>query len=717
MMSALRSSRAARTTVQTVLFLALPFAMLPWLVPLVSPFTIGADYPLYSIAHQMILQLSLRNGTFPLFVPGFALGQSSAAATLGQLFHPLSHVAAHVPGYWSGHALDIVTVLNLLSLGATQLVLFRVLRGLGAGTTAAFLGSFLAVWNLRTLDLFRYGASLQNEVGFLLACAAALHLATHGPSAARVAALAAATYLLLCGGHPQMAYLGMLGAIAIGLASPHLADALRPPHAARPDARTRRRTVAAIALGLTAGTLLAAAYLTPFWADFARDAASRTAREFRWAWWPYRTASAWTIVDDLIRPLHADVHGTFAGSALFLVPLLLPLLALARRLPGAVWALWSFAVLTLAVALAPALPLYRLLWTCLPGFSSFRVPGRVTMVLPVTLALLLVWLLERGSDVAARGRVRVPAAALLATAALVTYAAGWLARGATVDPAELAPPLAIRDVPWLAQAVVPVLGAVSLAALALFARVRSPGAAVALVACVAVQQAHVLGYGTWLVRRQPTPAYAELLQHEGERLGFDGPAGAGMEPAVVTEYVRRSGRPLVGGPLARLDTGRTGVAYDVTGRVELVHGTFNRLVLRADAPANGVLAVRYPFSHRWQARVDGVATSIEPTDGPWLGVRVPSGSSVVELRYVSPAAVVGMLVSLAAAWALGVAVIVSSARLARHPALRLVAITVLACALTAAFAAWQRSLDGGAHLGTRFTWPPSGPLARRHGSP
>ena len=64
------------------------------------------------------------------------------------------------------------------------------------------------------------------------------------------------------------------------------------------------------------------------------------------------------------------MHGTFAGSALFLVPLLLPLLALARRLPGVVWALWSFAVLTLAVALAPQfLPLYRLLWTCLPGFS------------------------------------------------------------------------------------------------------------------------------------------------------------------------------------------------------------------------------------------------------------------------------------------------------------------------------------------------------------
>ena len=336
------------------------------------------------------------------------------------------------------------------------------------------------------------------------------------------------------------------------------------------------------------------------------------------------------------------------------------------------------------------------------------------MVLPVTVALLLVWLLERGDDVAARGRVRGPAAALLATAALATYAAGWLARGAAVDPAELAPPLAIRDVPWLAQAVVPVLGAVARGTGALRARagVRAPRWRSSPASRCSRRTCSATAHG---LRRQPTPAYAELLQHERERLGFDGPAGAGMEPAVVTEYVRRSGRPLVGGPLARLDTGRTGVAYDVTGRVELVHATFNRLVLRGptgERRARGTLPVpplagarrRHGHEHRAHRR---------PVARRPRAVRLECRGAALRLAI----AVVGMLVSLAAAWALGVAVIVSSARLARHPALRLVAITVLACALGAAFAAWQRSLDGGAHLGTRFTWPPSGPVARRHGSP
>lgn len=702
--SALRSSPVARTVAQAALFLALPFAMLPWLVPFASPLTIGADYPVYSIAHQMILQLSLRNGTFPLFVPGFAYGQSAAAATLGQLFHPLSHVAAHLPGYWTGHALDVVTVLNLLSLGAAQLALYRVLREPGTRAVPAFLASCVAVWNLRTLDLFRYGASLQNGVGLLLACAAELHLALRGPSAARIAALAVATFLLLCGGHPQMAYLGMGGAVVLGLAAPFLADALRPPQAARRDARAQRAALAAIAAGLAIGVLLAAAYLMPLWADFAHDATSRTARDFRWVWWPYGTASPWTLADDLVRPLHADVHGAFGGSALLVVPLLVPLLAVVRPLPRVVWALWGFAALTLATALSPGLPLYRLLWTVLPGFASFRVPGRVTMVLPLTLALLLLWLLERGDDAMVRARRRP--SMLLATLAFAVCAAYGALRGGAVDPAELAPPLAIRHVPAAVVIAVPALGLASLAALALFVHRPQRLAAALLVASVLVQQALVLGFGTWVTARQPTPTYAALMQRQRDHLGFDGPAGAGMEPDVVVRYAQQGGRIGVG-PLARLDTGTTSGR---PGRTELLHAAFNRVVFRTRSPAAAVLEVRYPFSDRWQARVDGAPTRLAERDTPWLGVPVPAGPSVVELRYVSPAAIVGVLVSLVTAWSLAVAVIVCSPRLAHHRARRALAVATVTTCAVATVLLWQRSLYGGAHLGTRFTWPPPASL-------
>ncbi|RMG15201.1 MAG: hypothetical protein D6731_08835, partial [Planctomycetota bacterium] len=94
--------------------LLLPAALLPWLVPFVSPYTIGLDYGLFAISWQQELFFSLRSGTWPLYTPGFAGGQSASALSQGQLYHPLAHLVTLLPGYWEGHALDWNTAARLL---------------------------------------------------------------------------------------------------------------------------------------------------------------------------------------------------------------------------------------------------------------------------------------------------------------------------------------------------------------------------------------------------------------------------------------------------------------------------------------------------------------------------------------------------------------------------------------------------------------------------
>ncbi len=100
--------------------LALPFAVLWWLVPFVGSRTLGADYPVFGIQTQMELLFSLHHGAWLLFVPGFAGGQSAVTLSLGQLHHPRAHLAALGPGYWDGHALSWNTFWRLLSLGAAH---------------------------------------------------------------------------------------------------------------------------------------------------------------------------------------------------------------------------------------------------------------------------------------------------------------------------------------------------------------------------------------------------------------------------------------------------------------------------------------------------------------------------------------------------------------------------------------------------------------------
>ena len=147
--------------------MVLPFLVFYWQVPFLADRTIGNDYVAFPIYQQMELQYSLKHGSFPLYVPGYAGGQSSAALTLGQIYHPISHLASVLPGYWGGNALQWNTLLRLLLLGLTHLGLFILLVRLRLTPILSFIISFITVYNMRMLDLFHYGASLENYTGYL----------------------------------------------------------------------------------------------------------------------------------------------------------------------------------------------------------------------------------------------------------------------------------------------------------------------------------------------------------------------------------------------------------------------------------------------------------------------------------------------------------------------------------------------------------------------
>src|SRR3989338_6129633 len=138
----------------------LPFAILYWMIPFVTQRTIGNDYSDGSvISQQLSLMFSVKNGSFPLFVPNFGSGPSAIALPMGQIFHPLPHLSSLVPGYWSGNTLNINTLFRLLYLGFTHGILFMFLRRLRIDFFFALLLSFLTVYNLRMLDHFRYATS------------------------------------------------------------------------------------------------------------------------------------------------------------------------------------------------------------------------------------------------------------------------------------------------------------------------------------------------------------------------------------------------------------------------------------------------------------------------------------------------------------------------------------------------------------------------------
>ncbi|MFN8599880.1 MAG: hypothetical protein U0842_05380 [Candidatus Binatia bacterium] len=720
-------------------FLLLPFAVFAHVAPFVSGRTLGSDYMIYSVPQQLLLQFSLANGSFPLYLPGFAGGLPAVAATQGQLFHPISHLAALLPGYWDGHAFDLFTVLNLLSLGFAQWACWRLLRELAVDAVLAFVVSFVTVFNLRMLSLFDYGASLQAWTAAILLCVALARVVLHGPDVVRCACVALATYLLLCSGHPQMAYLGFGGAVlALGCMT-LLLPVLVPDGACPP----RGPALAACTASLVAGILLSSAYLLPFVLDFLPGAAQRMGQDFSWVYTPFGTRSATSLLHSVFRPFSSDVQGSFAGPAPLAVPLLLPVLVAVRRPPLAVLATWTAALLVLALALAETLPLYFLAWKLVPMFAAFRAPGRVTMMAPFLLLLVLAWLCRAARvPLCLGGRTfDVAPLALVALVAAVVYAAYALVSTPQLDALELAPPARIAEIPPIVVRAVWLLGIASLAALAAYAQRPGRAAAALLVVLVLAQTTLVLRFGTWLTDARPSTTWSEQVRRHRLRVGFSkGDPGAGMTPAILLERRKALGPANQPTPLARLFRdvrpvasrdeafailrGREpnvatleGTAMEAPpggrgappqGYVRLLHASFNRFVFGVRTPAPALLALGQPYARNWRAIVDGAERPVGVANGAFVGVPVPAGETVVELRYASRAARAGMRLGVVTAWAIALVLAARIGRRGSGRGVRVIAAVAVTLLAAGGLLAWERSLYAGRHLGTSFEWKTPG---------
>ena len=716
------------------LILILPFALFYWIMPFVSSRVIGNDYPRYSIQDQMELMFALKTGTWALFVPGFAAGQSAAALTQGQIFHPQAHLAALLPGYWDGLALEWNTFLRLVSLGVAHVLLFAFMRQLRLGRLMGFLLSLIVVYNLRMLDMFRYGAALESYSGFLLLCVSIGWYCLAPTKCRGPLCIIGATCWLACSGHPQMMYYGLLGAALFALVAPYLITYLLDRD--KWPLAGVLRFWGLVLIFCVAGLLLSSAYTVPFYFDFLVSSTGRVGEGYTWASEYHDTLMG--TVNSFFMPLRSAVSGVFGGSSLILVAALVPLLRLLGvKLPGVVWIIWLIVLITFLHMQGDRLPVHKLVWQYLPLASSFRIAGRISLFLPLFLALLMACVVHAGTvQIKFRGAERSLAAnALLASAALLLMGIYLLLpRSVTAATTESAT-TPMRD---LAAWVEPTAFFLGMAALGLFA-VQSQSSrlmrAAGLLACLATvaQLAVLLPHGTWIETKQDTPTFDQMraqkrggldYYHKWRRALYSEAIvtqmkWAHIEPFLATVYrehlvvdgnedalrLINSGRQMnqvvieqfAGAPSSPGESTAYTGKHD---RVTLTYSSFNRLRFAVDAIQPAFLVLGYPHSGNWRAIVDGRPADIYRANVTAHAVRIPEGTSVVEFYYWSNAAVWGMVISCTTLIVVGV--IASAQALRRYP--RIFAILVVLVFGVSIFMLWSYRLYDGENLDTQYTW-------------
>ncbi|NIM14292.1 MAG: YfhO family protein [Candidatus Aminicenantes bacterium] len=713
--------------------MALPFLVFYWQVPFLADRTIGNDYVAFPIYQQLELQYSLKHGSFPLYVPGYAGGQSSAALTLGQIYHPISHLASVLPGYWGGNALQWNTLLRLLLLGLAHLGLFILLVRLRLTPILSFIISFITVYNMRMLDLFHYGASLENYTGYLFLCTAMAFYYIKPTRFIGPASIIASTYLLVCGGHPQMMYLGLLGASIAAAAIPFVLGKISEE--IKPDRQKLIKYFKTTVICLAMGILLSSAYIIPYYFDFVLTNAVRVGQDYQWSL--AYSSSTTGMLNSFFVPLRSEVQGAFGSSSIILLVALVPLLYAFRiRVPIAVTTLWAVLTVLFLCSLGSETPLHYYFWNYFPLAKSFRIPGRITMIFPFLFLLILAWLFARYKE---KSRLL----ALIAIPLFLLY--NWVLvkhlpklRAYLPEHISAYPQWVNPLIFWLGLFVLilVVLYSFYLKSSAKGVRVSWPTiVGVLLSAAVVIQVMVEFRHGTWIVKRPPQKTLAKMDSQKKKALTFYGDPGFGLETAAVSWQKKRS---ILEPALAKFyrkyryvpnqnkayrflgkenaaDTIVLEAAPNMTAlpghnsdrdswkrvdRILLKESSFNRVVFSLDAGASGFLAVHFPYSHNWRAMVDGDSTRVYRANGYMLAVYVGAGQHQVEFRYWSSAALVGMLISCLTFLLMGgyFAFFVFNGK--KRIIAAAVSILIPACL----FFTWYTGLYSGDNLGTRYTW-------------
>lgn len=715
---------------KTIFFIALPFTVFYWVAPFLSRNTIGIDYYRHSLGEQFEMLFSIRNGSFPLFIPGYWGGVSSSALTLGQVFHPLSHISSLMPGYWKGYALEWNTFFRFLSLGLVHLFAYDTLRRLDVSKVLSFAISFSCLYNFSTVFLLRFGASMDNFLALFLSFCIILRLWKRPDSVSYHIFLIFAVYLMICGGHPKVTYFGVLFILTAALITPFFTESVSPGTF---EGRTRKKVFYKKVIScISSGIILSSAYTLPFVGDFLMDNTDRMGIVETETISEDKLAFLVEGADTFFSPLRGKYRLPFGGSFLFaIIPFFPAGYIFGIRIPRKVIALWGVLIFLALVSIGPLSPLYRYFQEYFPLARGLR--GSVWAGILIPCFAFFVMIRAARTDVGFLGKsLSLCSAVCLILVPFITVY--HFVTKNIVIPREFWDVTAIRatdraEVLFLAVSVM------GLSALFFYGFCKKTGKIWGALFCVLLvaQSSFALKQGV-ISYPQPYKRTMMSLEFEKEKkLSFMDMEGNGMASGAVS--LHRANGGVFSAQKAKLysgyvfadtversyeimrseDKGSFAVVVgrqgdeghisrkanpDLSGKISLSYSSFNRVIFDVISDTEALFVLNYPFTGRWKARVDGKEKEVYRSNGMKNGVFIGPGRSVVDFRYVSLLSEFGMALSCAA---LFIIILYWSEKEPVKKRKTLYRISgMILCA--AAFFIWHAGLYSGKDLGTAYVW-------------
>ena len=196
-------------------------------------------------------------------------------------------------------------------------------------------------------------------------------------------------------------YLGLVEALIIFLIAPFYISAILPEEKNNSFRIVKYYFGSLCSIGI--GLLLASSYLFPFIFEYLKESYRGQWQNFTWSCM-YQDAFIGAM-GNLFYPFISNVHDAFGASALILIAAVAPILILNRvRMPFTIFFIWLLCFLLFDMTLGSNGILYYYFWKYFPFANTFRVPGRVALVLPLIMSLILVWVISRSCEILSAAR-------------------------------------------------------------------------------------------------------------------------------------------------------------------------------------------------------------------------------------------------------------------------------------------------------------------------
>lgn len=693
-----------------ILCLTIPFLMFWWMDPApallginMRPFleaftldckdlagvSLSNDYGKFTTIPQVHAFFSLKNGSFPLFFPWFWYGQSVTANTLSQIWHPFAFILPHFDMYGQGGALKLTSVFQLVSLGMSQSLLYMLLRKLASNRFLAFIFSFIAIYNIRMLESFRYQASLEAYTGMMFTCVAIgfFYLSFSRQNRFWYGLLITfSTYWLVTSGHPQFMFYGLLASFAFLFLFPWLAGFMMSDPPQKAIIKFYCYALCYIFLGV----ILASVYTVPYYFEFLQDNSARARAAYEDL--NVGTYAFWLWLCNFLSPLDTDIvaNGSFGASPAYLYALILSFFVCILNYKNKTLLFWYggcllFCAGIFLLAVGSATPVHR--WFCehLPFFGMLRYPARIAVVLPLFLSLLGWSLVARANDIV-RHRNLIRAIGILIVALVVLspfigesplgYAPSRVSLGGRTRPLGLVTTIHKMNVNHIFYGLY-IISAIQFGLIFSKSPFSKTKLLKVLTCVVTVAACGILMMQcNWIWHPTPTPTYSRLLTRYSQGQGL-GKLGAKLEsepvtlhntyghtfdknfasiywsanvvPSVEAYYTTipkdHKNLVLIGAP----NPTRTG-NDEITpahALVKVVYFTFNRFTVSVTTDLPGWMKINYAYNKRWHAYENGKAIPVYRANGAEMAVPIKAGTSSIEFYYDKTFFLAGISISCA----------------------------------------------------------------------